>query len=65
MKKATNNKKGCKMLISALKEQDGTIKTNRDRIFERYTEFYEHLYNYMARDIVKVQAKAVPPISNQ
>ena len=31
-------------MIPSLKEEDGTITTNRDRLLERSAEFYQKLY---------------------
>jgi hypothetical protein len=44
------------------KEQDGTTTTNRERIIERYTEFYENLYKYAAKNIMPAKAEKVQQI---
>ena len=64
LKKATNSREGCKVLIPSLKEQDGTVTTNRERILERCAEFYENLYKDAAQNIVHKEAEEVPPILN-
>ena len=60
--KRAKDKDGCKVLIPALKEQDGTVTTNRERILERCAEFYENLYQDAAQNIRKEEAEDVPPI---
>ena len=60
--RATNSREGCKILIPSLKEQDGTIITDRERILERCAEFYEDLYKDAAQNIVPAKAEEVPPI---
>eukprot|EP00794_Sanderia_malayensis_P002426 gene2426-2793_t len=55
-------KEGCKVLIPALQERDGTVITNRERIPERCAEFYETLYEDAAQNIRKEEAEDVPPI---
>ena len=60
--KRAKEKEGCKVLIPALKEQDGTVITNRERILERCAEFYETLYKDAAQNIRKEEAEDVPPI---
>ena len=57
-KKAT--KKECKVLIPSLKEEDGSITTNRERIFERCAEFYQKLYEDTVQNIAKMETKQVP-----
>jgi len=64
LQKATNSREGCKVLIPSLKEQDGTVTTNRERILERCVEFYENLYKDAAQNIVQKEAEEVPPILN-
>ena len=60
--KRAKEKEGCKDLIPALKEQDGTAITNRERILESCAEFYETLYKDAAQNIRKEEAEDVPPI---
>eukprot|EP00795_Rhopilema_esculentum_P012550 gene12550-biopygen2593 len=60
--KRAKEKEGCRVLIPALKEQDGTAITNRERILERCAEFYETLYKDAAQNIRKEEAEDVPPI---
>ena len=60
--KKAKEKEGCKVLIPALQEQNGTITTNRERILERCAEFYEYLYKDAAQNIRKEKAEDVPPI---
>ena len=64
LQKATYSREGCKVLIPSLKEQDGTVTTNRERILERCVEFYENLYKDAAQNIVQKEAEEVPPILN-
>ena len=47
LRKATT-KEECKVMIPSLKEEDGSIITNRERILETRAEFYEKLYEYAA-----------------
>uniref|UniRef100_A0A3P9KP93 Endonuclease/exonuclease/phosphatase domain-containing protein n=1 Tax=Oryzias latipes TaxID=8090 RepID=A0A3P9KP93_ORYLA len=60
--KRAKEKEGYKVLISALKEQDGTVITNRERILERCAEFYETLYKDAAQNIRKDKTEDVPSI---
>ena len=63
LKKATNNKEGYKEMIPSLKEEDGSLTSNRERILERCAEFYEKLYNNAAQNIIRANAaEEVPPI---
>ena len=62
LQKAGNSRKGCKILIPLLKEEDGTITTNRERILERCAEFYESLYKDAAQNIMPMEAEEVPSI---
>ena len=55
-------KEGYKVLIPALREQNGTFTTNRERIFKTCAEFYENLYKDEAQNITKEEAEHVPPI---
>ena len=68
LKKATKRKEGYKVpkvLISELKEEDGTIITNREGILEKYSEFYENLYKDAAQNIIHSKAEEVPLILNR
>ena len=38
-------KEECKVMIPSLKEEDGSITTNRERILEKCVEFYLKLYD--------------------
>ena len=60
--KKVKSQEGRKLLILALKEKDGHVTTNRERILERCAEFYQNLYEYTVRNIIKVDAEDVPPI---
>ena len=63
LKKATNSKEGYKVMIPLLKEEDGSLTSNRERILERCAEFYEKLYNDAAQNIIRANAaEEVPPI---
>ena len=61
LKKATN-KEECKVMIPSLKEEDGSIITNRERILERCAEFYEKLFEDTAQNIAKVETEEIPLI---
>uniref|UniRef100_A0A3P8U2M2 ribonuclease H n=1 Tax=Amphiprion percula TaxID=161767 RepID=A0A3P8U2M2_AMPPE len=61
LKKANNNQ-GRKVLIPALKEEDGTITTNRERIIERCAEFYENLYKDAAQNFIRTTSEKAPTI---
>ena len=61
LKKATT-KEECKVMIPSLKEEDGSITTNRERILERCAEFYEKLYEDTVQNIAKVETEEVPSI---
>ena len=61
LKKATT-KEECKVMIPSLKEEDGSIITNRERILERCAEFYEKLYEDTVQNIAKVETEEVPSI---
>ena len=64
LKKASNNQ-GPKVLIPALKEEDGTITTNRERIIERCAEFYENLYkDAAAQNFIRATSEKAPTIIN-
>ena len=52
LKKATT-KEECNVLLPSLGEDDGSITTNRERILEKYAEFYQMLYEDTAQDIGK------------
>ena len=52
----------CKVMISSLKEEDGSIITNRERILERCAEFCEKLYEDTVQNIAKVETEEVPSI---
>ena len=43
LKNIKEKKEGLKALISVLQEQDGTITTNNQRVFERCAGFYENV----------------------
>ena len=60
--KKANCEQGRKVLTPALKEQDGTLTTNRERILERCAEFYENLYKDTVHNITRTEAEEVPPI---
>ena len=47
-------------MISSLKEEDGSIITNRERILERCAESYEKLYEDTVQNIAKVETEEVP-----
>ena len=57
LKKATN-KEECKAMMS-LKEEDGSITTNRECILERCAEFYDKLYEDTVQNIAKMETKEV------
>ena len=61
LKKATINEE-CKVMIPSLKEEDGSIITNREIILERCAEFYEKLYEDLVHNIAKVETEEVPSI---
>ena len=50
LKKATKRREGHKVHIPALKEQDGTITTNRERILERSAVLQEPLQRRSPKD---------------
>ena len=56
LKKATT-KEECKVMIPSLKEEDGSIITNSERILERCAEFYEKLYEDTVQNIAKVETE--------
>ena len=58
LKKATN-KEECKVMIPSLKEEDGSIITNRERILERCAEFYQKLYVDKVQSIAKMETEEV------
>ena len=60
LKKVTT-KEDCKVMIPSLKEEDGSIITNRI-FFQRCAEFYEKLYEDTVQNIVKVETEEVPLI---
>ena len=60
LKEATN-KGECKVMILSLKEEDGSIITNRERILERCTEFYQNLYEDTVQNIAR-RTEKVPLI---
>ena len=60
LKKAVNREQ-CKV-IPSLKEEDGSITTNRERILERCAEFYQKLYEDTVQNITKMEAGDVPSI---
>ena len=60
--KKANNEQGRKVLIPSLKEQDGSITTDRERILERCAEFYENLCKDTVHNITRTAAEEVPPI---
>ena len=45
-----------------MKEKDGYITTNRERILDRCAKFYQNLYEDTVHNIIKVDAEDVPPI---
>ena len=49
-------------MIPSLKEEDGSITTNRERIVERCAEFYQKLYEDTVQNITKMEAEDVPSI---
>ena len=57
LKKVTT-KEECKVMIPSLKEEDGSITTNRKRILERC----EKLYEDTVQNIAKVETEEVPSI---
>ena len=57
IKKATN-KEECKVMIPSLKDEDGSIITNRERILERCAQFYEDT----VQNITKMETEEVPSI---
>ena len=59
--RVTNSRQGCKVLTLSLKEQGGTITTNRERILDRCAEFYK-TSTRIAKNIVPVELEEVPPI---
>ena len=61
LKKATT-KEECKVMIPSLNEEDGSIFINRERILERYAEFYEKLYEDTLQNIAKVETEEIPSI---
>ena len=61
LKKATT-KEECKVMIPSLKEEDGSIITNRERILKRCAEFYEKLYEDTVQNIAKVSYQRFLPI---
>ena len=61
LKNATT-KEECKVMIQPLKEEDGSNITNRERILERFAEFYERLYEDAVQNIAKVETEEVPSI---
>ena len=54
LKKATN-KEECRVMIPSLKEEDGSITTNRERILEGYAGFYEKLYDDTVQNIARTE----------
>ena len=52
----------CKIMIPSLKEEDGSIITNRERILEGCADFYEKLYEDTVQNIAKVETEEVPSI---
>ena len=61
LKKATI-KEECRIMTSSLKEEDGSIITNRERILERGAEFYEKLYEDTEQNIAKMETEEIPLI---
>ena len=59
LKKPTN-KEECKVMIP--KKEDGSITINRERILERYAEFYQKLNEETVQNIAKMETEEVPPI---
>ena len=55
-------KEECKVMIPSLKEEDGSIITNKERILERCAEFYEKLYEDTVQSIANVETEEVPSI---
>ena len=49
-------------MIPSLKEKDGSITTNRERILERRAEFYQKLYEHTVKNITKMGTEEVPLI---
>ena len=49
-------------MITALKEEDGTITTNRERIIERCAEFYEYLYKDVAKNFIRATSEKASTI---
>ena len=58
LKKATNKEK-CKVMMPSLKEEDGSITTNRERILERCSELYQKLYEDTVHNIAKMETEEV------
>ena len=61
LKKAAN-KEECKVMIPSLKEEVGSITTNRERILERCAEFYQKLCEDTVQNIAKMETEEVPLI---
>ena len=59
-KKATT-KEECKVMIPSLKEEDGSITVNRERVLERCAEFYQKLYDDTLQNIAEMETEEVPP----
>ena len=49
-------------MIPSLKEEDGNIITNRERILQRCAEFYEKLCEDTVQNITEVKTEEVPLI---
>lgn len=65
IKKVMNRQEGNKKLIPAMKEADGTITTDRDRIVERCAEFYQVLYSRNGTQAIGINptiTENAPPI---
>ena len=61
LEKATNEEE-CKVMIPSLKEEDGSIITNGERILERCAEVYEKLCEDTMQNIATVETEEVPSI---
>ena len=49
-------------MILSLKEEDGNMITNRERILERCEKCYEKLHEDIVQNIAKVETEEVPSI---
>ena len=62
LKKCSSSNVGSKSLIQSLKEVDGSIIIDRERIVERCAEYYENLYKDPFQSINATPAENIPPI---